>query len=75
MVTNQKLYVIIDIRSDPPEFLNENNVFIKGFSNAKRLTIEEGGTIIDGFNGIGDTIGSNSKVFMPGLMHIKNFIK
>jgi len=75
MSTDQKIYVIIDVRSNPVEFLNESNLFVAGFDNAKRLTIDEGNSIIDGFNGIGDTIEGNAKDFMPALIHIKNFIQ
>jgi hypothetical protein len=67
-------YVITDIRSDPPEFLDDNNRFVPDFSSARRMTIEQGVEIIDGFNKMGETYDSNMKAFMPALIHIQNLI-
>jgi hypothetical protein len=73
MQKTSKEYVIIDIRSDPPEFLDDNNTFTPGFSSARRMTIEQGVEIIDGFNKMGETYDGNMKTFMPALIHIQNF--
>lgn len=74
MNKHSKNYVIIDVRSEPLEFLDNNNTFVADFSAAKRMEIEEGTTIIDGFNKIGEAFNSNGKIFMPALIHIKNFL-
>lgn len=69
-----RVYVIIDIRSNPQEFLDVNSQFVVGFANARRFTMDEGIEIINGFNKIAESYNGNFKQFMPGLVHIKDFI-
>lgn len=70
---SDKDYVIIDIRADPPEFLNSENEFVQGIIHAKFLTFEEGNKIMDGFTSIGNYVGNHRNSFMPGLAHKKEF--
>ncbi len=73
-MNDEKIYVIVDVRAEPIEFLNGDNIFVKDVSSAKYFDLNEGSEIIDAFNHIDEMAGNRSKDFLPGLMHIKNFI-
>ncbi len=74
-MNNEKLYIIVDVRAEPIEFLNKDNIFVKDVAEAKLFDLNEGNEIIDAFNQIDQMTNSYAKDFLPGLMHIKNFKK
>lgn len=68
-----KNYIILDIRSKPPEFLNAENKFVQGILNARFLSFEEGNKIMDEFTSIGNYLGNHRTSFLPGMAPKKEF--